>query len=353
MPELVSVLIPAYNAERWLALAIRSALAQTWPRIEIIVVDDGSTDGTLAVAKVWESRAVKVITQENTGAAGARNTALAHAQGTYIQWLDADDLLAPNKIRAQMRVADEVSNREILLSCQFGTFYYRPQKAIFTPSPLWRDLTPIEYFMTRFTQNTCFQTDTWLVSRELTEAAGLWTDFGSPDDDGEYFCRVAMKSAGVRFVGEAQTYYRIGDPRSLNNARSEKAVVALYQSKAKCIKYLLSMEDSPRTRAASVQLLQDWIKQFIGHESLMAEARRLALELGGELRRPILKLKYRPVEALLGYGFAFRASHTLPTLRARTLRRFDSLLYRFSQPKDEPPASVLARRTKAVEGVVQ
>jgi glycosyltransferase involved in cell wall biosynthesis len=330
MPELVSVLIPAYNAERWLAATIRSALAQTWRRIEVIVVDDGSRDGTLAVAKAWESRSVKVVTQPNMGAPAARNRALEIAQGSYIQWLDSDDLLDPEKISAQMRVAREVADRRVLLSCPFGTFYYRPEKAVFTPTLLWRDVTPIDYFLTRFTENSCFQTDAWLVSRELTEAAGPWTDMRSPDDDGEYFCRVAMNSAGVKFVKDARTYYRVGDASSLNNARSEKTVSALFASKVKCIEYLLEMEDSPRSRAACVQLLQSWMGDLYRWKHVRAEAQQLATKLGGTLRPPTLKWKYRPAQWLFGYDVAFKASRTLPRIRARALRTLDGVLYRHS-----------------------
>ena len=107
MADLVSILIPAYNAEQWLAGTLISALAQTWPHVEVIVVDDGSKDGTLAIAKSFERRSVKVVTQPNMGAPAARNRALELAQGTYMQWLDADDLLEPTKISAQMRVAEE------------------------------------------------------------------------------------------------------------------------------------------------------------------------------------------------------------------------------------------------------
>ena len=257
MPELVSILVPAYNAESWLAETLRSALAQTWPRLEVIVVDDGSKDRTLEVARTFESNKVKVVTQPNMGAPGTRNKAFDHAQGTYIQWLDADDLLDPRKIATQMAVAAEIGNRRVPLACPFGQFYYRPEKAIFSATSLWRDLTPTEYFLTRFNDNTFFQTDTWLVSRELSEAAGQWTDHDSPDDDGEYFCRVVMKSDGVKFVGDARTYYRIGNYGALNKARSARAQTALFGSKVKCIKYLMSLEDSPRSRAAAVRLLQD------------------------------------------------------------------------------------------------
>ena len=103
MSVLVSILIPSYNAEEWIEETIQSALSQTWPRKEIIIVDDGSTDNSLRIAKEYESNSVKVISQENSGAAVARNKALEYAQGDYIQWLDADDLLAPDKIEKQLR----------------------------------------------------------------------------------------------------------------------------------------------------------------------------------------------------------------------------------------------------------
>src|SRR4051812_27885378 len=101
MKPLVSILIPAYNAERWIADTLRSAIAQTWDAKEIIVIDDGSNDRTLEIAKTFESPSVRVVTQKNQGAAAARNLGFSLCKGDYIQWLDADDLLAPDKIELQ------------------------------------------------------------------------------------------------------------------------------------------------------------------------------------------------------------------------------------------------------------
>src|SRR5689334_15167297 len=98
MKPLVSILIPAYNAEQWIPEAIRSACAQSWSRKEIIVVDDGSTDRTLEVARRFASPEVNVVSTSNHGAAAARNHALRLSQGDYIQWLDADDILATDKL---------------------------------------------------------------------------------------------------------------------------------------------------------------------------------------------------------------------------------------------------------------
>src|SRR2546422_568365 len=125
MKSLVSILIPAYNAEEWLADTLRSALGQTWPCKEIIVVDDGSSDRTLAIARRFESDRVRVVTQLNQGAAAARNTALSFSHGNYIQWLDADDLLAPDKIARQMEASDQCQSSRPLLSSAWGQFFYR------------------------------------------------------------------------------------------------------------------------------------------------------------------------------------------------------------------------------------
>jgi glycosyltransferase involved in cell wall biosynthesis len=328
MAELVSVLIPAYNAERWLKGAIRSAVAQTWPHVEVIVVDDGSTDGTLAIAKSLEGKTVKVVTQTNQGAAAARNRALQLAQGSYIQWLDADDLLDSNKVATQMRAA--AADRRVLLSGGFGTFYYRIEKAKFVETSLWRNLTPLDYFLVRFRNNVCFQTGAWLVSRELTDAAGPWTDFESPDDDGEYFCRVVANSREIIFVRDARIYYRVGNFGSLANRRSQKAVAALFRSKAKSIGHLLALENSPRTRAASFRLLQDWEFHECEYPEIAAASHQLAAELGGTLTRPEMALKYKPIELLFGYGAAFSSRRVLSTLRPQLECTIDRLLYKLS-----------------------
>jgi glycosyltransferase involved in cell wall biosynthesis len=89
MTTLVSILVPAYNAGEWIADTLQSAVAQTWPHREIIVVDDGSRDDTAAIARRFAPQGVTVVSQPNQGAAAARNAALSLSRGDYIQWLDA------------------------------------------------------------------------------------------------------------------------------------------------------------------------------------------------------------------------------------------------------------------------
>src|SRR3989454_8667665 len=183
MKPLVSILIPAFNAQEWIADTIQSALRQTWPRKEIIVVDDGSRDHTLAIARQFASKEVSVVTQANQGVAAARNHAFSICQGDYIQWLDADDLLAPDKIERQMEAVDHGASKRMLLSSAWGRFVYRPHRANFVPTALWCDLPPVEWLLRKMGQNVFMQTATWLVSRELTEAAGPWNTQLLGDDD--------------------------------------------------------------------------------------------------------------------------------------------------------------------------
>src|SRR5438094_5301911 len=142
MKPLVSILIPAYNAEPWIADTINSALNQTWPNKEIIIVDDGSRDQTLHVAREFASEVVSVVTQENQGASAARNKAFELCHGDYVQWLDADDLLSPDKVARQMAVAQECQDKRSLLSSGWAYFMYRPSRAKFLPTSLWSDLGP-------------------------------------------------------------------------------------------------------------------------------------------------------------------------------------------------------------------
>lgn len=98
---LVSILIPCFNAERWVAQAIESALAQTWGEKEVIVVDDGSTDGSLEVIKRFGDR-IRWESGPNRGGNLTRNRLLELARGEWLQYLDADDYLLPDKVAKQV-----------------------------------------------------------------------------------------------------------------------------------------------------------------------------------------------------------------------------------------------------------
>src|SRR6185437_6073594 len=244
MKPLVSILIPAYKAERWIAETIRSAIGKTYARKEIIVVDDGSPDQTAAVARQFASKEVTVASTDNQGAVAARNYAFSLCQGDYIQWLDADDILAPDKIERQVAAMKAGESRKILLSSSWAPFYYRTHKARFICTALCQDLNPADWLIHKMSGNLHMQTATWLTSRELCEAAGKWNSQMLSDDDGEYFCRVLLKSEGTRFVPGTGVFYRtVTTDRLSHIGNSEKKRDAMFLSMQLHVQYLRSLEE--------------------------------------------------------------------------------------------------------------
>ncbi|MBZ5706573.1 MAG: oligosaccharide flippase family protein [Acidobacteriia bacterium] len=326
---LVSILIPAFNSQEWIADTLRSAIAQTYEPKEIIVVDDGSTDQTLTIARRFESESVRVVTQKNQGAAAARNKALSLSRGDYIQWLDADDLLAPDKVAKQMAVLDQGLGKRTVLSGPFGRFRYRYYRAEFAPTGLWRDLCPTEWLLCKMGQNAYMQTATWLVSRELTEAAGPWDTRLLGDDDGEYFCRVLLASDGTRFVPEAKVYYRAPWANTLSYiGDSARKLEAHWLSMRLHIQYLRSLEDSERARNACLRYLQTCLIYFYPEKvHIVKDAEQIASELGGRLEPPHLPWKYSWLRIGFGWGLAKRLQILLPRIRWSVEKSWDKALF--------------------------
>ncbi len=326
---LVSILIPAYNAQQWIADTLRSAIAQTWERKEIVIVDDGSSDQTLMIARQFESDSVRIVAQKNRGAAAARNHALTLSRGDYIQWLDADDLLAPDKIERQMAVLDHNVSRKTLISSEFGRFLYQWRRAQFDRTALWEDLSATEWLLRKMGENLYMQTATWLVSRELTEASGLWDTRMLSDDDGEYFCRVLLKSDGTRFVPDARVYYRGFQFDSLAYVgKSNRKREALWISMKLHIGYLRSLEDSPRVREACLAYLQRNLINFYPERlDIVQEAEHLAENLGGDLRPPRLSWKYSWIKTTFGWTTAKNASLEMRKIRWSIQRSLDRTLF--------------------------
>jgi glycosyltransferase involved in cell wall biosynthesis len=333
MKPLVSILIPAYNAEAWIGETIKSAIGQSWPHKEIIIVDDGSTDQTLAVARQFASKEVAVVSQKNHGAAATRNDAFSLSQGDYIQWLDADDLLSSDKVEKQMRVSEEVSSARMLFSSGWGYFAYRNDRARFSPTSLWADLSPVEWLLRKLGENLHMQTATWLTSRELAQAAGKWDVRLLSDDDGEYFCRVLLASDGVRFVPGAKVFYRITPSSRLSHiGMSDRKKDALLLSMQLHVKYIRSLEESDRVRAACMTYLQNWLLNvYPERPDLVKKLEEVAASLGHQLEMPRLRWKYAWIKPLFGWGPAKAAQTVLPQLKASVLRWWDKTMYKLER----------------------
>ncbi len=137
MQPLVSILIPCYNSERWIGNAIESALEQTWPNKQVIVLDDGSTDGSLNVIRRYEDR-LTWETGPNRGGGYARNRLLELAGGDWVQYLDADDYLLPEKVSDQASFVGQHPEVDIVIgptTMEFWSEQGTRQEQIALPGP--------------------------------------------------------------------------------------------------------------------------------------------------------------------------------------------------------------------------
>jgi len=271
---LVSILIPAYNAAQWIEETLHSALVQTHPNCEIIVVDDGSRDDTLERTRAFAQRhplaRIRIESQENAGACAARNYALQLAQGDFIQYLDADDLLAPDKISLQLAALEKQPPLTLAMGT-WGRFTTDPTQTAWAESEaVYQARSGIEFLQLKLETHSMIQPGAWLTPHGLIRLAGTWARYHSPDDDGEYFARVALHAKQLIHVPEACIHYRSALPSSLSRSRSAAALSGLFSTTQLTIAHLLTADDSPRSRAAAAL---GW-RRLAGE--LYPEARELA-----------------------------------------------------------------------------
>jgi glycosyltransferase involved in cell wall biosynthesis len=315
MKPLVSILIPCYNVEQWLPDTIESALAQTWKNIEIILVDDGSKDNTLAVAKSFASSKVKVISQENAGQSAAENRAFQEAQGDFIEYLDADDLLAPDKIERQIQLLGD-SNSEFVASGEWARFYKSPEEALFVPQPLWTDMSPVDWLICAWEGHYMMHGAAWLVPRKVAEKAGPWNEKLSLINDFDYFSRILLASQGVKFCQGAKTYYRSGNASSLSASKSRKAWESAFLSLELGTNNLLLKENSQRTRHACATVFQRFIYEvYPDVPELRRKAETQVRQLGGSDLPPLGGKSFQQLSRLIGWKLAKRMQTKVRDLR--------------------------------------
>lgn len=207
---MISVIIPTFNRSELLFQALRSVFLQTYQNIEVIVVDDGSTDDTKNVVSIFPK--VKYIFQENQNISAARNKGIDLALGKYIAFLDSDDLWAPTHLEKSLDLMDRDKNVGLVGGAHA---YFNPNGTIIKtnvecPCPhghLFKDM---------FLKNTPFQTSTAVLRKSLIDKYGNFkTEIGCfkggcIGEDYEFFCRIA-KHTKIAYVKDILVFYRTHD----------------------------------------------------------------------------------------------------------------------------------------------
>jgi glycosyltransferase involved in cell wall biosynthesis len=281
---LVSAIIPTYNCSRYLEEAIDSALAQTYPHVEVVVVDDGSTDQTAGVAASY-GNAVKYVYQENRGTATARNTGIAHSRGELIALLDHDDRWLPEKLERQVPYFEDptvgmvhTGGRVIDIQSKAITSEYLPQAEL--------DVHDLMEWCRVGCATTMFR-------RSVIERVGVFDEALPGADDWDMWIRIAAVS---RVMGCPEILVEIGEHPADQGKRINRLHGIICSVIAKhAVKHANCAECEQATRRARMRAREDYYTK--------ACARAAAATAAGALSQAVL------------YRMSAVAKHPAATLR--------------------------------------
>lgn len=200
---MVSIIIPCYNAARWLREAIDSCLAQTYRPVEVIVIDDGSTDDSLAIIHSYGEQ-IYHESWPNRGGNHARNRGFALSQGEYIQFLDADDYLLPDKIARQVKLLEETG----------ADVVYSDWRHEYCHASGTRDLGPVVVSGAHADVLEASLGNWWtanlslLFRREAVDQSGGWDETVQVGQDHDFLISVALTGADIRYQPGCHSIYR-------------------------------------------------------------------------------------------------------------------------------------------------
>ena len=249
---LVSVIIPAYNAEKYITNTLESVINQTWGNIEIIVIDDGSVDKTREIV----TKAARIHTniqyyqQENKGCPIAKNIGLSYARGEFIQYLDSDDLLSQDKIESQINA---LKNKPYALAvCK--TIVFQESAKFDTgheidTSHLYSTKNPFAFFLNLYGFNNkegMIQPNAFLMHKKLADKVGIWDSRLSqaPNEDSEYFCRVILNCNEIIYTGGVNYYRKLENNNSLSKKNSFQYALGAMQTEKLKSSHLLQIDSS-------------------------------------------------------------------------------------------------------------
>lgn len=244
----VSVVIPVYNGEKFLAETLESVLSQTYPHVECVLVNDGSTDNTAAIAASFGDK-IRYFEKANGGVSAARNFGIRRASGDFIAFLDADDLWLPEKIEKQMRLFEKQEDLGLVYcGCEIAD---ENKNTIGYKTPVeGKDLLENTLLLKR---EIGAMSTTGIVPKKIFDAVGLFDESLSTGADADLVCRIGFRFP-LSFVSETLALYRQhGNQMHLNLAAFEHDMNVIYEkvfSRADLPPEIKKMEKKCRTNLA-------------------------------------------------------------------------------------------------------
>ncbi|MEX2591928.1 MAG: glycosyltransferase family A protein [Anditalea sp.] len=314
-PVLVSIIIPVYNKAAFVRETLDSALGQTYPNIEVVLVNDGSTDRSLAILKEYQSKfpdKIILIDQANGGVSKATNVGIQASSGAYIQFLDADDLLSPDKIENQVRLL-EGNSPFVMASCEWVNFKNDISEFSRFHYGVFEDFeTGLDWLLHSWIKQEMMADSSWLTSRNLVELAGPWDESLTINQDGEFFMRVLLKSEKVIFDSKSKAYYRTLNETSVSKQQSYLAAQSLLASFRKYQIEILNVEDTKSVRLALKRVYMKFIYDvYPMFPDLLKNAKDLMWKLDVNEKIFIGGPKFQILSMLIGFENALRLKRIL------------------------------------------
>lgn len=262
MKPLVSVIIPVYNKVAFLGETLKSVLNQTYQNIEVIIVDDGSTDGSTLILDEFERRSgsnVKVFKQDNGGACHARNLGIKESTGMYIQFLDADDVLDVNKIANQVSILENVGD-DTLVFGPWVHFLKEIGDINFERLAFFKDYEDTSQLLVDLWESQkMIAPFCWLTSRKIIERSEPWDESITLNQDGDYFSKIISNSREVVYVPDALGYYRKPENNNISTKKNRKTAESLFKTFVNYEKLIFEFREDDSSKIALIKNYEHFI----------------------------------------------------------------------------------------------
>ena len=310
----VSVVVPMHNVGDFVHTALDAALRQTHRSLEVIAVDDGSTDQTAAIVRSRKDRRVRYVRQDHRGQSAAINAGVRHSRGAFIKLLDADDWMNPEHIEAQM--AGIAGADGAVSVCRWGYFVEDWTRPTVRPEYAEADYDdPLQWFV------DCFARDEgmvgggrWLIPRSIWEKTGGYAESLARDNDVHFCAKLVLAATAIRFAPGATYSYRKGVAGSMSDNRSRPMMESVFRANDMAATELITRRDRDDIRRIFADRLRRWLFCFYPEfPDLVARAEQRISELGGSR----VQMQGGAIQRWL-----------LPVLGWKGVRRLQSIAYR-------------------------
>ncbi|MDQ0359783.1 glycosyltransferase family 2 protein [Breznakia pachnodae] len=213
----ISLIMPVYNSEKYLEESLQSVFQQSYKNFNLIIMDDGSTDGSNTILRDWEKKypdVIKVYTQENQGQSAARNNALNYADGEFISFVDSDDILESTMLEELMNEVDDTTD---IVACAYEKFISETNEITLTRLPLawWVEFDATHKHLFHYTP--CAK----LFRTDFLKRFDIKFSVGEQLEDGPYCCMSDILARSVKVIDFVGYHYRIHSSSTMGNVRKK------------------------------------------------------------------------------------------------------------------------------------